>query len=412
MVNTKIMTIAIASPISTGAFSEFLNEESKVRCEELSKNYAPAVTTLAKEFISAGHKLIIFTLDPKATDELTLIGESVTIYVAPAVLTNRLKRGLSPFIGRDVRMINKLFNRNREPIDVISVHWTRDYAIAARRFIKQIPVFVTVRDIIPYILSTQKLTLRNYRWWIIYLMNEYVMLHKDYKFIANSQYTANSIKRYWNKDVPVISNPTLDKYFKIKYSPANPDKVFEISTISISHPDDKRKNILSLLKAFQIVHKKFSNTRLNLIGPSFSEENPVVKQLSMTGLLNGVKLRGAMAHDEVLKFLSQSHLMVHPSLEETFGNTLIESMAVGCPVVGGIHSGAVPFVLENGKAGYLCNVESAETLAETIIKVIESPEDRERISQYAKGYCNKNYSSKNIAQQYLQLFKDAIQSMK
>lgn len=404
------MTIGIVSHISAGVLTEYLYDEYKDYCTNLSKDYAPAVTTLAKEFLDVGHELVIFTLDPKATKELILYGPNVTIYVAPSNPRNKFLRFLSPLLGRNLRTINRLLKRNKKKLDVISVHWTREYAISVRKLIKEIPVFVTVRDIIPYIVKTQKLSIKNYKWGIIYLMNEFVMRNKGYRFIANSQYTANSIKKYWGKNAPVIPNPTLDKYFDIPYEANNNDDIHELSTISISQPDDKRKNIPTLLKAFQIVHKKHKNARLNIIGQSFTQDNPIIQQYQEQGLLEGVKLKGTMPHDDVLKFLSHSHIMVHPSLEETFGNTLIEAMAVGCPVIGGYKSGAVPFVLDNGNAGYLCDVESSEELANTIIKVLNSPNERERISKAAYEYCKKNYSSKNIALRYLDIFNKAIES--
>lgn len=402
------MTIGIASHISAGVFKEYLFDEYKNDCNNLSKDYAPAVTTLAKEFLDGGHELVIFTLDPKASKELTLKGPLVTIFIAPAKPTNKILRFISPILGRNLRTLNRLLKKNNKKLDVISAHWTREYAISVRKYIKKIPVFVTVRDIIPYIIKTQKIGLKTYYWWIIYLMNEWVMRHNDYRFIANSQYTAHNIKRYWNKDVPVIANPTLDKYFDIPYAVNKTEDNYELTTISISQPEDKRKNIPTLLKAFQIVRHKYKNARLNLIGQAFTQDNPIIKQYYDQKLLDGVELKGTMAHDDVLEFLSHSHIMVHPSLEETFGNTLIESMAVGCPVIGGEKSGAVPFVLDNGKAGFLCDVESVEALANTIINVLDSPEDRERISKYAKEYCHEHYSSKNIALQYINMFEETI----
>lgn len=401
------MTIGIASPISSGSFGDFLNDESRSLSKDLSTDYAPAVTILAKEFLLAGHKVVVFTLDPKAKKELTLQGESLTIYVAPALSSSKIKRFINPFIAKNIRLISKLFKKNPETLDVLSVHWTRDYAIASRRFLNKIPVFVTVRDIIPYIIKTQKFNWRNYNWGLIYLMNEWVMRHKGYRFIANSQYTANSVMKYWGKTSTVICNPTSDRYFKIEYLASDSDDTFEISTISISQPDDPRKNIYNLLEAFQIVNHQLPNTRLNLIGQGFTKENPVLKEWKQLGLLKNVNLLGALDHDDVLSFLSKSHLMVHPSLEETFGNTLIESLAVGCPVIGGKDSGAVPYVLEHGKAGWLCDVTSVQSLSEAIFNVINCPDERINKSRYAKTYCFENFSSKNIADKYIKLFIEA-----
>lgn len=402
------MTIGIASPISPASFAEYLDAESAILTEGLSSDMAPAVTTLAMEFLEAGHSLVVFTLDPKARKAMTLKGEKITMYVAPSASSNRVARFFDPFFARNIRLISDMFRYNRQKIDVLSVHWTRDYAVAARIFIGKIPVFVTVRDIIPYVLKRQKMGIRYYNWCIIYLMNEWVLRHKGYNFIANSRYTANCVMQYWGKDVPVIPNPTLEKYFDIEYNPGNVSEEFKIATISISQPDDKRKNILTLLNAFKLVRMKCKKVSLYLIGQTFTPENEVIRKWGELGLLDGVTLIGGMKHDDVLDFLSHTHLMVHPSLEETFGNTLIEAMAVGCPVLGGENSGAVPYVLDHGETGYLCDVTKEDAMADAILRIMKNPWDAMEKAAKAKEYCRQQFSSKSIAQEYLKLFESKL----
>lgn len=402
------MIIGIASPISSGLFSQYLYDDYRNICAGLSTDYAPAVTTLCRELMNVGHKLVIFTLDPKADKVHVLKGENITIYVGPAISRNRIKRFFDPLFGHNLRLVKRLFAMSKEKLDVISVHWTREYAIAARKFASDIPVFVTIRDIIPYIISTQKITIRNYNWWIIWLMNELVMKSKYLHFIANSRYTATMAKKYWDKDIPIIPNPIEDRFFNIRYKADLRGKHLVFSTISISQPDDIRKNIITLLKAYQLFRTRYKTVVLNLIGQGFTKDNPIISQWNEEGLLGGVNLMGARAHDEVLEILSNSHLMIHPSLEETFGNTLIESMAVGCPVLGGEKSGAVPWVLENGKAGYLCDVTSIKSMSDTIDRIVSNRDDMESMSRYAKEYCFKNFSSVNIMKQYVATFENQL----
>lgn len=402
------MTIGIASPISSGCFLESLDDASRIEALGLSTDCAPAVTSLAKEFLNMGQRVVIFTLDPKATCQMVLRGKNLVIYVAPATSPNKFKRALSPFLGRNIRLIKKLFEVNSEKLDVLSVHWTRDYALAARQFLGNIPVFVTVRDIIPYIIKKQKWNIHSYNWAIIYIMNEMVMRNNKYNFIANSEYTAVMVKHYWNRNIPIIPNPILDEYFNLNYTVDKSPQPFVLSTISISAPDDKRKNIHTLLKAFHIVRTKNKNVTLNLIGASFISDNHIIMKWKADGLLDGVKLCGSMKHDDVLKILCETHLMVHPSLEETFGNTLIEAMAVGCPVLGGENSGAVPYVLNHGKAGWLCDVTKEEKLAKAILDIIANPIQAFTKACVAKLYCKERFSSSKVAKQYIQIFNSKI----
>lgn len=177
----------------------------------------------------------------------------------------------------------------------------------------------------------------------------------------------------------------------------------------MSSIEDKRKNIITLLDAYQMIRKKHPKCVLSLIGQCFSLKDPIVRRLKENGKLEGVKLMGAIPHEEVIEYLRSVDLMIHPSLEETFGNTLIEAMATGCPVLGGEKSGAVPYVLDFGKAGYLCDVTSSESISEKVDEIINNPYERRVISHYAQSRCANEYSSKIIAQKYIELFNKAIE---
>lgn len=398
------MRIGICSPIATALLKDWLEGNSRAIAECLSRTDAPAVTTLAEEFLKMGHRLVVFTLDPLANRQYTLTGKSISIYVAPAYSKNKMTRRFDSF-GRGIILLHRMFKESHEEIDVLSAHWTRDYAIASGYFRKKCPVFVTVRDIMPYILK-QNRGIRNYPIYLNYIKNEYVMRMSHIHLIANSDYTADMVKRYWGHEIPVIYNPIKDEYLNLKHLPDTAsNRIYKIVSISISSPDDKRKNIHTLLKAFQMIMLERKDVQLFLVGKSFSINNPVIKEWEKEGLLQGVVLLGNLPHEKVLDLLKGCDLMVHPSLEETFGNTLIEAMACECPVIGGKNSGAVPYVLEHGKAGCLSDVSNQRELAHDILKVFNSPEKIRQQVEYAKKHCIDTFSSKKITEKYIELFR-------
>ena len=399
------MTIGMCSPIAVALLKKWLDKSSCELAALMSYNDAPAVTTLADEFLRLGHNLVIFTLDSSVSKQVILRGKNLTIYVAPSSSNNKFKRVVN-LLGYNIFLLWQMFKLNKAKIDVMSAHWTRDYAIASANYYRNIcPVFVTVRDIMPYILK-QNHGLKDYPVYLNYIKNEYVMRMPYINLIANSDYTADMVHRYWRRTISVIYNPIKDEYLTYKRCSEKKckDNFFKIVSISSSVPDDKRKNIQTLIHAFQLVRSKQKNVQLFLIGQSFISNNNVIKQWNEEGLLEGVVLLGSLSHEKVLKELRESNLMVHPSLEETFGNTLIEAMSCECPVVGGKEAGAVPYVLNQGKAGYLCNVNSAQDIAKTVLEIINFPQNVKAKTLYAKRYCIETFSSKKIAEKYIKLF--------
>jgi len=393
------MKIGIAGPLAVGRFTDYLDNQDKIVSVLLDNAVAPAVTTLALELLKMGHELVIFTKDSRLETTKVLKGKKLTIYVAPR--NRRFSRIRHPFLSTYVSILD-IFKMYQGHLDVLSVHWTRDYAMAATYFQKKgVPVYVTVRDIIPYILKQQN-GFGKLGWYVIYLKNEWVLRHKGFNFIANSDYTARMVKKHWNKDVPVVPNPILDKFLSLP-SVNRADDAFTITTISVSPALDKRKNIPTLLKAYKELRKEFPDMRLNLVGRGFTAESPDVQILSSEGLLDGVDLWGAVSHPQVIEILQKSHLMMHPSLEETFGNTLLEAMAVGCPILGGEDSGAVPDVLDNGNAGYLCDVTNVADIIEKIRYIYLHSDEVSSKAIYAKHYCQHKYSSREVANEYLNI---------
>ena len=98
--------------------------------------------------------------------------------------------------------------------------------------------------------------------------------------------------------------------------------------------------------------------------------------------------------------------MVHPSLEETFGNILIEAMACKCLPIGGIDSGAVPYVLQHGKLGVLCDVRSPKAIFNAMQTVYNSP--MEEMRQLGYENVRTMYSPDSVCGQYLRLFSNII----
>ena len=400
------MTIGLVSPISSALLAHWLDPDSREQAEKLSRVDGPAVTTMAEEFLRSGHRLIIFTLDSAVSEYKRLDGDNLTIHIGPAKSKNKFVRLFDPF-GKDILTLRKMFKAANVIPDVISAHWTRDHAIASLYFNGKCPVFVTVRDIMPYIIK-DKHGIRNYAWYLHYLKNEYVMRRHCLNFIANSEYTAVSVKHYWDVEAPVIPNPIDRKFIESDLKHTSIPGKFVIATISMSMPSDTRKNIPTLLKAFRTVKRHHPESVLSLIGPCMVTDNKDIIRYRAEGLLDGVELMGSISHEEVVSQLLHTDLMVHPSLEETFGNTLVEAMAAGCPVLGGNKSGAVPYVLDHGKMGILCDVSDENKLAETICGIIESKNELPALSEQARLYCRQKFSSNIIAGQYIDLFNASL----
>jgi glycosyltransferase involved in cell wall biosynthesis len=115
-----------------------------------------------------------------------------------------------------------------------------------------------------------------------------------------------------------------------------------------------------------------------------------------------VTMHGAVASPQAA--LSQSGLLVLPSLAEGFGLVLIEAMAAGVPVVATDVAG-IRDVVRNEETGLLARPADATSLAATIRRVVEDEELRSRLIANAAIDVRDRFTWDAVLPQYRSLLR-------
>ena len=97
-------------------------------------------------------------------------------------------------------------------------------------------------------------------------------------------------------------------------------------------------------------------------------------------------------------------LFVIPSLQESFGQTVIEALACGTPVVG-FAAGGIPDLVRPGRTGLLAPVGDAAALRAAIARLLRDHEDRERMGREARAVAEAEYASPVQVARYLALYR-------
>jgi glycosyltransferase involved in cell wall biosynthesis len=79
---------------------------------------------------------------------------------------------------------------------------------------------------------------------------------------------------------------------------------------------------------------------------------------------------GHVTHDRVETYYKGATLLVNPSLSESFGNSVIEAMMYGLPVVA-TRVGGMMYTVDNGRTGLLVDVADPQALAKAICEVLQ-----------------------------------------
>lgn len=108
----------------------------------------------------------------------------------------------------------------------------------------------------------------------------------------------------------------------------------------------------------------------------------------------------------IAKLYAAADVTVVPSLYETFGQTLIESMACGCPVVSFDNSGQTD-IIDHKENGYLARYKDSKDLSVGIEWVLENKE-KLNMSKACLEKIQNHYTEPVVAEKYLQLYKSLL----
>lgn len=111
--------------------------------------------------------------------------------------------------------------------------------------------------------------------------------------------------------------------------------------------------------------------------------------------------------DRLRYIYSAGDVMIVPSREEAFGQTVTEAMACGLPVVTFLHTGPASAV-EHMKSGYLANFANSGDLADGIKWVLADEERLLSLSEAAKRRIETTFDIKIVAGQYQRLYEQLL----
>lgn len=358
------MKIGIVAPVNPCALSNYLDEEYKNFLQNINVS-ASSVNNIVKSLLDSGHEVWVFTIGIKSEQ---IEGRNIHIIIIAGAKWNRI----FPNLRQLSRKIKNAIDKYVGGLDVLHAHWCYEYALAVVGYSESKPVFCTIRDWAPVIYSqiSIKDRLRNilFKGYWRYKMGIFreVLAVSTVNFIANSEYTASLFKKtYPNRRIEIIHNSIEDEIIVDK--PIQHENNFISIAMSL---DDGRKNIKTLIEAFSSFCRHYDNYKLVLVG-NYHRNGGIYEYANKSGVIDKIVFTGVKSRQEIIKLLDESFCMVHPAYEETFGNILIEAMARGTIVIGGKSSGAVPYVLNQGKSGLLCDVSDWRDVANKMLIAVD-----------------------------------------
>lgn len=143
------------------------------------------------------------------------------------------------------------------------------------------------------------------------------------------------------------------------------------------------------------------------IGPDEDKLRALAKEL---GVGKRVRFMGQISHTEMPLMLAACDIFIRPSRSEGMGNSFIEAMAAGLPVIATQEGGIGDFLFDAKRnpdketTGWAVDKDAPEQIAEAVKDILAHPEFVEQVVENARALAFRKYDWNLVALQMKALF--------
>jgi glycosyltransferase involved in cell wall biosynthesis len=163
------------------------------------------------------------------------------------------------------------------------------------------------------------------------------------------------------------------------------------------------KGVFDLVEAFAMVNALNPHWELWMIGP---DEDGLQEKLSKMGVSLRANIRWLGRTFSPERYMAAADVFVLPSYREGFGSAIIEAAACEIPTIAYKIDGVIDAVIE-GRTGILVDKGDVQGFAQAMKDLGNLPVKRKLLGQAALERAVKDFSSKQVSQEWL-AFYDAL----
>jgi glycosyltransferase involved in cell wall biosynthesis len=272
--------------------------------------------------------------------------------------------------------------------------------------IKVCPTVVTIHDAIHFVYP-QDLQSWKGRMYAKAMMT--AAAHVADRILTVSEYSKSDIVRYLhvNQDKVTVTYALLDKRFTSVSDATSVQRMRQKLGITedfllYAGIFKARKNHGALLDAFALLRQQGKRVKLVIAGPLGDGVKVLRRRAVDLGISEHVVFTGFVPDEDLPALYSTATVYACPSLYEGFGQTLIEAMACGTPVVS-YNDTSLPEVC--GDAALLVDANDAPAFAAQIRRLLEDAKLRTALIEKGSKSIER-FNANKIAQRTLDVYHD------
>jgi len=198
------------------------------------------------------------------------------------------------------------------------------------------------------------------------------------RLLVTSPFMADQVERGFSLNgeiriVPPGLGPEFLRSFQDRHRPLSPVKLVSVGAVI------RAKNQLGLLKFLaEPAVSPFEWMILGDLGRESDYVDALVRFADASGLNVRIRLSGAVPSAEVAKQMEGAHLYISGSRFASYGMAILDAIACGLPVLGFQVGNAREWV-ENGRNGYLFELDDSPGFSRRLRRVLADPEELEKL---------------------------------
>ena len=198
--------------------------------------------------------------------------------------------------------------------------------------------------------------------------------------ITTSKYSIKNLKRIFKKETKIAYAYQTFRNFKENFTIPNLPKKYILHVGTF----DRRKGILTLLKAFQLLKRK--DLKLVLVGAQVLNGDDtvfreIIGYIDENKLNENIILAGYVSDSKIASYYKNASLYVFPSVDEGFGIPIIEAMSYSLPII----CSDIPVFREiGGNAVHYFDLGDEQSLAKNISLIMDSSKIRKKLINNGK----------------------------
>ncbi len=295
--------------------------------------------------------------------------------------------------------------------DVVHDNQTLGYGLLLMRSMG-VPVVATIHHPIPIDMKADLAQARRFsskfRRIIFYsfLIMQHIVSPRMDRVIAVSESSATDAVRIFHvpkSKVRVVHNGIdTDVFKKAQHIEKEPNSV-----IMVGNTEDRKKGVIYLLQAIRLLKDDNFNVKLTIVDRKGDHTKYAPMLIHELALEDRVTFTGRVTTEELVRHYSAAEVAVTASVYEGFGLPCAEAMSCSTPVIT-TKAGALPEVVDQGRAGMLVPPENATALAAAIKRVLMDKSVRQKLGEAGRKRIEEAFSWQDAAKKTLEVYKEVV----